>query len=623
MLLLYLFGQVVWRLQTPGYSTQHYVHTEVSEATFLFRVNAQKLSRSGKSQQLQITILGIETQPGVLQQLKGSSFCYLPADIKIEIGACILAKGRLDTIAAPAHPGSFNFARYMTLQGMIRQLRLTDNSFYILPEDPFPSYWTLLKKISSQLQQRLSQRLSGPAAGLVVALVLGQKNQLDSEVREDYTRVGAMHVLAVSGMHVGILAMGISYLLSFWTGGRTYIRLIKGLISVAVIWVFALLTGGAPSVLRAATMFSLFSLGKQLYLSQNIWNILAATALLMLSAQSRAIFTVGFQLSFLAVAAIVYFQPKLAQIIPVKNQVVNYFWQLFTLGIAAQLGTAILSIHYFHQFPVYFWLSGLVIVPLATIALLLGISVLILADVPLLGSLLAKVLQQLVLLMNKAMAWISDLPNSTLQQLQISKELCLLLLGLLFLSILWIEFRSRGLVYLIFSVTFLMGIQHYNQQVKWDQQKELLIYRHRKQLAFSLVEGQQSLSFYNKKEDQNFVSYAKDSYLQYKNIRKDSSVYLNHSSGLIQWNNQQILVLQDRVDLCQLSLSSKIDIAILAANFHCAEPNLLKDQDIGIFYLHPGLNRKARLYWQKKLSEKGAVIAGIGTSEAYHLDFKY
>lgn len=623
MLLLYLLGQVVWRIQTPGYATQHYVHPEVSEATFLFRVNEQKPSRSGKSQRLQITILGIETQPGVLQQVKGASFCYLPADINIEIGACILAKGRLDTIAAPTHPGSFDFAQYMALQGMIRQLQLTGDCAYILPEDPFPSSWTLLKKVSSQLQQRLSQRLSEPAAGLVVALVLGQKNQLDSEVREDYTQVGAMHVLAVSGMHVGILAMGLSYLLSFWTGGRTYIRLIKGLIAVSVIWIFALLTGGAPSVLRAATMFSLFSLGKQLYLSQNIWNILAATALLMLCAQSRAIFTVGFQLSFLAVAAIVYFQPKLAQIIPVKNQVANYLWQLFTLGIAAQLGTAVLSIHYFHQFPVYFWLSGLVIVPLATIALLLGISVLILADVPVLGSFLAKVLQHLVQLMNNAMAWISDLPNSTLQQLQISTELCLLLLSLLFLSILWVEFRSKGLVYLIFSVTLLIGIQHYSQQIKWSQQKELLIYRHRKHLAFSLVESQQALNFYNKKEDQNSVSYAKDSYLQYKNIRKDSSVYLNHSSGLIQWNNLQILVLQDRVDLCQLSHSSKIDLAILAPNFYCAAPISLLDQDIGTFYLHPGLSRKARLYWQEQLSTKDSVIAGIGIPTAYHLDFKH
>lgn len=622
MLLLHIFGQVIWRIQAPTYQSQHYLHTEVSEATFLFRIEEQKPSRSGKSQQLQITILGIETQPGVLKRVKGLSFCYLPADIKIEMGACILAKGRLDPVAGPAHPGSFDFARYMELQGMVRQLQLTNDHFYTLPEDPFPSFGSKLRKFSSQLQQRLSQVLSEPAAGLAIALILGQKNQLDAEVRADYTQVGAMHVLAVSGMHVGILAMGLSYLLSFWTGGRTYIRLIKGLIAVGGIWIFALLTGGAPSVLRAATMFSLFSLGKQLYLSQNIWNILAATALLMLSAQSRAIFTVGFQLSFLAVAAIVYFQPKLANLIPIKNRVADYFWQLFTLGIAAQSGTAILSIHYFHQFPVYFWLSGLIIVPLATIALLLGMSVLILAGVPILGPFLAKLLQNLIQWMNISMAWISDLPSSTIQQLQVSKELCLLLLGLLFLSILWFEFRSKPLAYLIFGLALLIGIQHYDQQIKWRRQKELLIYRHRKNLAFSLVQGQEALNFYNQKEDLNSVSYAQSSYLQYKRIQKDSSIYLNHSSGLIKWNTLQILVLQDRANLCQSALNTKIDLAILASNFYASEPDLLKDQDIQSYYLHPGLSRNARLFWQKHLQTKDSVITGYEQASGYHLNLK-
>ncbi|MEM6376851.1 MAG: ComEC/Rec2 family competence protein [Bacteroidota bacterium] len=620
MLLLGILGQIIWRIQTPNYQNQHYIHSESDKTNYLFRINDHKLSRSGKYRQFKVTILGIEAQPGVLKRIKGESFCYLPADINLEVGDCVFAKGKLDTLSAPQHPGSFDFARYMALQGMIRQLKLQTDELYRLADDPFPNFRGNLRLVRSQLQKRLTSILPESSAGLVIALVLGQKNQLDAAVKTDYTEVGAMHVLAVSGMHVGIIAMGISYLLAFWTGGRAYIRICKGLISVSCIWIFALLTGGAPSVLRAATMFSLFILAKELYFSKNIWNILAATALLMLCAQSRALFTVGFQLSFFAVAAIVYFQPKLAALVPIKNQIGNYFWQLFTLGIAAQFGTAILSIHYFHQFPIYFWLSGLIIVPLATIALLLGVGVLTLAEIPYLGKYLAYLLEHLVGLMNASMAWISELPGSTIQNLQISAEVCFALSCLILWSALWLEFRSKKLAVLIFSTALLTGSIFANQQLSIGQQKQILVFHHKKDLAFCLIKGRKAINFCNKAKVPTTLDYAKSSFFQAQQIKQDSTVDLHYTSGLIQWDTNQILVVQNSIDWTQLKGKRKIDLAIIGPGFSRPETFSAENLDIKTYYLHPKLSQEARLWIKRQVPISTPIIDARLVPFGLHID---
>ena len=177
-----------------------------------------------------------------------------------------------------------------------------------------------------------------------------------------------MHVLAVSGLHVGIIFFILNFLLTPLNRNKRLLK-IKLFLLVGALWFYAFLTGLSPSVMRSCTMFSFIVVGENLNKRTNIYNTLAASAFLLMLINPLIIFGAGFQLSYIAVISIVFFQPRLAALVAVKNRILKYVWDLFTVSVAVQIGTAPISIFYFHQFPVYFWLSNFIVIPGAALIL--------------------------------------------------------------------------------------------------------------------------------------------------------------------------------------------------------------------------------------------------------------
>lgn len=610
-----------WQLQTPARQLHHYVQQGDSTQYYLFRIEAIKASSSGKSNRLELAILGFGKQPGSLSQVTGRSFCYLPADFLFSVGQYGLAKGQFQPLSPPVHPGSFDFARFMAQKGMVRQLYLPDQQVYQLGEVPFFSLAAQIRSWSAGLQARLSRLLPASSAGLVSALVLGQKNQLDPEVKADYAKVGAMHVLAVSGMHVGIVAMGLQFLLAFWRKPGPLPKLLKATIAVAGIWLFALLAGAGPSVMRAAAMFSLFTIGRELYLQKNVWNILAATALIMLCLDTRTLFAVGFQLSYAAVAAIVYFQPRLYRLWIVRSRPLDYAWQLLSLGLAAQLGTAAISIHYFHQFPLYFWLSGLLIVPLATLALLLGLAVLILGELPLLGELLIAGLHQLVLFMNKAMGWIAELPGSSITPLHLSGTSAVLLLGILLSLVLYTHYRQQYLGgVLLVGAGLLLWQQNTMLQRSWQQQ-ECLVYASRSGLGITLIEGRCARTYVSDSSVLAEIAYAKKAFLLQKMIRQEEESLLAAGSQTIVWKNQRLLWLTQAIDTCDQRVR-RPDIVMLGTPFRENHLSALRWLQPGQVLVHHALPYREQKAWKEVLQRNDIPLANQAHSNAYFHQLK-
>ncbi len=265
--------------------------------------------------------------------------------------------------------GTFDYADYLRKQGISgiayvsskNRKKLTQTSLNL--KDYALSY---RKKLLKELHRLLPEERS---FSLAAALILGYRQALDKELQITFSSTGASHVLAVSGLHTGILYGSLTFILSI-LGRSPRIRYIRQLIILPVIWVFAFLTGLSPSVVRAASMITLVGIGELIGRKSITVNTIGASAFLMLLYNPLYFFDVGFQLSYSAVFAIVLFNPVMTGLYKTRNTILNYIWELSCVSISAQIGTAPLAIYYFQQFPIVFLLTNLFVIPLSGILLM-------------------------------------------------------------------------------------------------------------------------------------------------------------------------------------------------------------------------------------------------------------
>jgi len=243
---------------------------------------------------------------------------------------------------------------------------------------------------------------------VLAAMTLGDKSALTKELRETYSVAGASHILALSGLHLGIVYM----LLTMLTLGRRR-HWLSQILVVLGIWAFALLTGLSVSVVRSASMISLYALFSLGGRQRSSLNLLCFTAIVMLIANPSTLFDIGFQLSFLSVLAILLFMPLFDSFKPPvveRHLALRWLWGMIAVSLSAQLGVAPLIAYYFGRFSSYFLLTNFIVVPLATIILYGALLVII---VPAVGSVLAWVVQGL----NSALNWLSQLPGASIDGL--------------------------------------------------------------------------------------------------------------------------------------------------------------------------------------------------------------
>ena len=269
----------------------------------------------------------------------------------------------------------FDYAGYLERKRIYRQVYLPDSRW--IESGMFTHNFLILAERTrlQMLEIFRNQDLGEKEFNVLSALTLGYKRGLDPETKRVFSAAGAMHVLAVSGLHVGIVFMILSFFLSFLKkrkrGEIAYL-----LVMITSLWCFAFLTGLSPSVSRAAAIFTIVVIASVFKKSSNIYQSLVASAFVLLLLNPNNLFEVGFQLSYAAVFGIVFLQPRLDKIFTFRFRVSRYFWALLTTSVAAQIATFPLSAFYFNQFPTFFWVSNLVVIPAAGILIPLGISLL-------------------------------------------------------------------------------------------------------------------------------------------------------------------------------------------------------------------------------------------------------
>lgn len=373
------------------------------------------------------------------------------------------------------NPGGFDYKTYLKRNGIGATAYIASDDWKNVGSDTAFS----IRRLASQLRLQLLEtyryyQFEGQEFAVLSALTVGYTDELSPDLRASYSASGAMHILSVSGLHVGVIYIVLGFMLGFLR--KTKFQLVlKTIFIVLFLWGYAFLTGLSPSVVRASLMFSLVAIGTALERKSQIYNTVFMSAFVMLLINPNYIYNVGFQLSYAAVISIVAFQKPIAGLMPTRNKALVWLRDLFSVSLAAQIGTLPFTLFYFQQFPNYFLLTNLIAIPLSGFIIYASIALLSLSAFPSVAVWIAWLLQKMLFGLNYAITTIFNLPFSTsVVALDFTQSLLLVLCVML---ITW-YFYSKKFQVLLFSLLsiWLIAIISLKTLIQTKDTQQMIVY---------------------------------------------------------------------------------------------------------------------------------------------------
>ena len=439
----------------------------------------------------------------------------------INIEDKIITKINLVAIPNTKNPNQFSYKKYLANQQIYKQVFLIDNQFVIQKNNTF-SLNKLVENSKTTIKNNLKNySFSKDELSILYALFLGEKQLISKELKADYSKAGVIHILAISGLHVGILLVLFLFLLKpieYLKNGFTY----KLLITILLLWFFAIFTGLSASVVRAVTMYSFVAIGQLVNRKTSTYFSLITSMLFLLLIKPLFLFDVGFQLSYCAVFAIVWVQPILSKFYQPKYKIAKYFWDLVTVSIAAQLGVLPLSIFYFNQVPGLFLVANLVVIPALFLILILGITTIVSSFFFSLPEIFIHFFSRLISLLNSFINWVANQDVFVFEKLYISWVSMLCLYAIIIGSILIIKKRTvqrfAFLLMMIIGFQIIFIIEKYQQNNK----NEFLVFYKTKASIIAKRNGNRLIS--NKSEGFLKKEYATQPYINSEKISRMDSI---------------------------------------------------------------------------------------------------
>lgn len=470
----------------------------------------------------------------VLLNISKDSFSNL-----LKVDELVYAKPEFIEVNSPLNPHQFNYKAYLEKQGIQQQLFLKNNQYKSLGVKGF-SLSGFSAKIRKRIQKSLKKyQFKNDELAVINALLLGQRQGISKELSANYSKAGAIHILAVSGLHVGIILLILSNLfkpLEQFKNGK----IIKTVIIVLFLWMFAFIAGLSASVVRAVTMFTFLAFGLSFQRKKVVAFSLISSMFFLLIFKPMFLFDVGFQLSYLAVFGIILIQPKLYNVWKPRYRITNKFWQLTTVSIAAQIGVLPLSLYYFHQFPGLFMLSNLVIIPCLGAILIGGILIIAFALIGILPEFLAKIYGFIISLMNGFVSWISHQEQFLLQEISLSfYTMFLIYLAIIFCVAFAIKKTSKSLVYALVSIFLLQSIFLLEKYQKKSKKEFVVFHKSRKSIL-----GTRIGNIMNVNHNLDSLEIAKaNAIISYRIGENVHQTYKKEISNIFKFKNQSILVI--------------------------------------------------------------------------------
>ena len=427
------------------------------------------------------------------------------------------------------NPGEFDLKTYWKTKGIYGMFFMESKDFHVVKTIQSSYLTQSIRKAQEVCLTILSKHLTGQELGIAQALILGDKSMLDNEIRSAFTATGSMHILAVSGLHIGLILQLLLALIKL--GAKWINRSTAILFVILLLWFYALMTGFSPSVIRAVFMFSVLTLTQSKGLQTTSMNSLFFTAFIIVLWKPMYLFDIGFQLSYLAMLGIFLFYPKIAGIWKPSNKILYYLWEGTAIGFAAQVATTPLTLYYFHQFPNYFAIANLGLMGLSSVVLGAGIFILATHKIPFLGKLNGLILLYAVYWMFRLIQWIETWPGALVYGFEV--EIILAPLLLFNASILLLGNHKKH-YWTINALHFLFILGWISHQRFLNASSTHFCILNENKLTLILKKGERSWCFYDSENPQKIefsvMNYQKlyPSNMRYISIRnKDAELYLN------------------------------------------------------------------------------------------------
>lgn len=473
---LFVSGIVVVRARTETNKDNHLMHLNDSILAYEALI-IDHLEERQNSFKTTISIQKVKTRSG-WREVSGKVNLYISKagySENLIWGDHILAHGSPQETTPPGNPNEFDYKRFLTFNNVYHQHYVRQGEWFKLPESEisFKRYSSIARNYFSGV---IKKYVSGKhEQGVAMALIIGVKDGIDNDLIGAYSASGAMHVLAVSGLHVGIIYWMLLAVLKPLQKQKSG-KWIVSMVCLCVLWSYAFVTGLSPSVLRAVTMFSFVCIARAVNQRTNIYNTLASSAFILLIWNPFLIMSVGFQLSYLAVIGIIWVQRPLYRLWEPSNAMVNWVWGISCVSIAAQATTFSLGLLYFHQFPTYFLFSNLIVIPAATFVLILGVVLMLVSWIGPIASLVGWLLEKTSWILNWSVFVIEDLPFSIASDIYLNVYQAWLILGMLVSFVFIFQFKKIHWFYISILLTISFSIARWLHYVDRMDSPQLIVY---------------------------------------------------------------------------------------------------------------------------------------------------
>jgi competence protein ComEC len=567
-------------------------------------------------------------QNGKASKAKGKIILYFQKDSiapALDYGNIIAINKPLQEIKNAGNPGGFDYKRYALFNGITHQLFLQKNEYVVLNQKQVSSFWSWIYRTKAYILGVLRKNIKGEQEPSVAeALLIGYRDDLDRDLVQAYSNTGVVHVIAISGLHLGLIYWLLLILLKPLNKSKRF-KWLKPLLAVLFLWIFSLLTGAGASVLRAALMFTFIASGELLKKKGNIYNSMAASAFVLLCYNPFYLWDVGFQLSYAAVVSIVLFMKPIYHWFSFENKLLDKAWQLNAVTLSAQIVTLPLCMYHFHQAPNLFLITNFIAVPLSSFILFGELLLIAVSTVPFLASFTGTVLSYLLKWMNGFITWIDHFSFAVTDGIQHNPVQTILLYAFIAATGIWLlQKKAKALKWSLgFLVLFFM-LQSLSLY-KTHQQKKLIVYNLPKQTAIDFMLGNRYLF----KGD---ASLLQDGFLRNFHLKPSRIFYRTYhspvytpsaKSNAFTIDGKKIVLIDQSYRYDSVSSRVTADVLIISKNPRLYISDLIKTIDCKLL-VFDGSNPQWKLNrWKKDCerlhlnyfctSEQGAFVMNLQT----------
>ncbi len=424
--------------------------------------------------------------------VEGNILLYFKKDSTkpvLDYGSQIVVTQNLAPIINAGNPGGFNYARYCSFQHIYHQAFLKDDGFITLATTKKTAFNKWMIETRTSILSVLRNNISMPnELGIAEALLIGYRDDLDRDLVQSYSNTGVVHIIAISGLHLGMI-YGLLLVLLKPIQRYHWGKILKPVLILMVLWGFSFIAGMAPSIFRSAVMFSFIVVGELMGKRGNMYNSLAASAFLLLCIDPFYLWDVGFQLSYTAVLSIVVFQKHINRWLYFDNKLLRKIWALNSVTLSAQILTLPIVLYHFHQFPLLFLLTNLIAVPLSGLILYAELLLLNISSIERLAAFTGNIISWLISQLNAFIIHIDSLPFVVWPSIQISIPQAIILYVSITGFTLWFITQQRKAVFAgLFALLLFVCIRSVDF-IQKEQQQKIIVYNVPNHTAIDLIEG--------------------------------------------------------------------------------------------------------------------------------------